>query len=89
MFTAQQRALKKIERGTTAWEKTKAGLEKAMDILREIVSKKTEKIQKLELESATLMDTIRTTGNFVTNTDKLYADPNQTDVATTVDNDKN
>jgi hypothetical protein len=76
MFTAEQRALRTIQRGTTAWEKVKVGLEKAMDVLKGIVSKKAEKIRDLELENAVLMDKIRTTENFISNTDKLYLDEN-------------
>lgn len=73
MWTAEERALRTIEKGTTAWEKTKEKLSKAKEVLMEIISKKAEKIEKLEFESNVLMDQVRKTENFINNTDKLYS----------------
>jgi DNA-binding transcriptional regulator YiaG len=51
ILTAEQRALKTIVKGTTAWEKTKTKLEGAIEVLMSIVSKKSTKIAKLQLEN--------------------------------------
>ncbi|MCP4341281.1 MAG: hypothetical protein GY799_20950 [Desulfobulbaceae bacterium] len=75
MLTAKQRAFKTIATQTTTWEKVKAKLEAANDVIMAWISKKNVKIANLQEEVKHAQTQIDRSKNYIINQDRMFDTP--------------